>query len=211
VSTNSRSPLRKRQLKPYAAGIERRRQIIECAHELFSVQGYRGASLRDIATKAGLTLPGLLHHFPSKQALLAAVLEHRDQVDIPWFEAKWEETGSFSDAVLELVSRSLCSPEVIQLFTTLSAEATDPAHPAHKYFQERYRRSRELFSDALRRAAERGEIRSGASGPLLIAILDGLQIQWLIEPDFDFLGELKAYLDDLAPPSKLQSKRRSGR
>jgi hypothetical protein len=145
------------------------------------------------------------------QALLAAVLEHRDQVDIPWFEAKWEETGSFSDAVLELVSRSLCSPEVIQLFTTLSAEATDPAHPAHKYFQERYRRSRELFSDALRRAAERGEIRSGASGPLLIAILDGLQIQWLIEPDFDFLGELKAYLDDLAPPSKLQSKRRSGR
>jgi AcrR family transcriptional regulator len=180
---------------PYAVGVERRRQIIEAAHELFSVQGYRGASMRDVAAKVDLTLPGLLHYFPSKEALLEAVLTYRDDTDIPWFERQWEETGTFRHAMHALVARSLRSREVIQLFTTLSAEATDPEHPAHGYFQERYRTSRELFSTTLARARERGEVTADASGPVLIAVLDGLQVQWLLEPSFDFLAELDRYLD----------------
>ena len=37
--------------------------------------GYHGATMRVIADRAGLSVPGLYHHYPSKQAMLVAVLD----------------------------------------------------------------------------------------------------------------------------------------
>ena len=51
--------------------------ILEAALPLFARQGYRGASLASIASAAGLTQPGLLHHFPSKEELLLGLLDPR--------------------------------------------------------------------------------------------------------------------------------------
>ena len=186
-----------RQRKPYAVGILRREQILDAGRDLFGMHGYRGASMRDVAAKVDLSMAGLLHYFPSKEALLEAVLRQRDDTDTPWFEQRWTETGSFRQAVRELALRNLNSPGVLRLFVTLSVESTDPDHPAHQYFRERYRDSRELFSRILGQARERGEVNANASGPLLIAVFDGLQIQWLLEPDFDFLGALDEYLDTI--------------
>ncbi|WP_157251291.1 TetR/AcrR family transcriptional regulator [Nonomuraea typhae] len=183
--------------RPYAVGIARRTQILQAARDLFSVRGYRGASMRDVAAEVGLTLAGVLHYFPSKEDLLAEVLQQRTDVDVPWFEAKWEEVGSFRLAVRELMVRNMAEPGVMRLFTTLSAEATDPGHPAHDFFVKRYRTSRQLFSATLAKARATGEITRPVGGPVLIAVLDGLQIQWLIENDFDLLGALDAYLDSI--------------
>lgn len=43
---------------------------LAAALSAFVEQGYHGASIRDIAARAGLSVPGLYHHYPSKQALL---------------------------------------------------------------------------------------------------------------------------------------------
>ncbi|MFD1937008.1 MULTISPECIES: TetR/AcrR family transcriptional regulator [Nonomuraea] len=185
--------------KPSTAGVARREQILASARELFSRKGYRGASLRDVAAQVGLTLAGVLHYFPSKEDLLAAVLQQRDDIDIPWFEARWEEMGSFREATRELMIRNMETAGVMRLFVTLSAEAGDPEHPAHDFFKQRYRTSRELFSAKLAQAKSRGEVDARATGPVLIAVLDGLQTQWLLEPDFDLLASLDAYLDTIAP------------
>lgn len=40
----------------------------------FVEQGYHGTSVRDIASRAGLSVPGLYHHYPSKQALLMGLM-----------------------------------------------------------------------------------------------------------------------------------------
>jgi AcrR family transcriptional regulator len=184
--------------KPYAVGIKRREQILEVALELFSVQGYRGASIADIAAKVGLTVAGVLHYYPSKEELLAAVLKRRDNGLTPWFEKTWVETGSFQRSVHELMAHNMRRPHELRLFVTISAEATDPSHPAHHYFQERYRTSRQHFTETLDEAKARGEIDGSMSGPLLIAILDGLQVQWLLEPTFDLLGELDRYLKSIS-------------
>ncbi|MFD9940665.1 TetR/AcrR family transcriptional regulator [Nonomuraea sp. NPDC059023] len=181
----------------YAVGVARREQILEAAREVFSVRGYRGGSMRDVAARVGLSLAGVLHYFPSKEDLLAEVLQQRDDIDIPWFEEKWAELGSFRLAVRELQVRNMGRAGVMRLFVTLSAEAADAQHPAHDFFAKRYRTSRELFSATLAKARERGEVVEGASGPLLIAVLDGLQVQWLLEPDFDLLTALDAYLDSI--------------
>ena len=59
-----------------ARGRARRDQLLDVALELFAAKGYRGASLSEIAEKVGLSEAGLLHHFPTKVALLEATLEY---------------------------------------------------------------------------------------------------------------------------------------
>jgi AcrR family transcriptional regulator len=41
----------------------------------FAEHGYHGTSVRDIAARAQLSVPGLYHHYPSKQSLLQGLLE----------------------------------------------------------------------------------------------------------------------------------------
>jgi AcrR family transcriptional regulator len=60
---------------------ERRAEIVRAALEVIAERGYRGASLAAVAERVGLTQQGLLHHFPTKDALLVAVLEERDKWD----------------------------------------------------------------------------------------------------------------------------------
>ncbi|MCW2613010.1 MAG: transcriptional regulator [Frankiales bacterium] len=45
------------------------------ALQAFVELGYHGATIRDIARRAGLSVPGVYHHFPSKQHLLVALLD----------------------------------------------------------------------------------------------------------------------------------------
>jgi AcrR family transcriptional regulator len=50
--------------------------ILEAALDCFVEQGYHGTSIRVIAARAGLSVPGLYHHYASKQALLVAIVSH---------------------------------------------------------------------------------------------------------------------------------------
>lgn len=49
--------------------------ILEAALEVFSANGFRGATVDMIANEAGLSKPNLLYYFASKEAIHAAVLE----------------------------------------------------------------------------------------------------------------------------------------
>jgi TetR/AcrR family transcriptional regulator len=51
-----------------------REAILEAALDVFSSQGFRGATLDQIAEAAGLSKPNLLYYFPSKEAVHAVLL-----------------------------------------------------------------------------------------------------------------------------------------
>jgi TetR/AcrR family transcriptional regulator len=51
-----------------------REMILDAALEVFSVHGFRGATLDQIADGAGLSKPNLLYYFPSKEAVHQALL-----------------------------------------------------------------------------------------------------------------------------------------
>ncbi len=61
-----------------AQTLARREEIVAAGLAAFSSSGFHGASLRDVAGRAGLSQAGLLHHFRSKEHLLKAVLAWRD-------------------------------------------------------------------------------------------------------------------------------------
>jgi AcrR family transcriptional regulator len=52
-----------------------RAEILAVATELFSEQGFEATSLREIAERLGITKAALYYHFPSKDDILAALLE----------------------------------------------------------------------------------------------------------------------------------------
>ncbi len=54
---------------------ENRRRILDAALDAFSAQGFRGATLDQIARAAGLSKPNLLYYFPSKEAMHIALIE----------------------------------------------------------------------------------------------------------------------------------------
>jgi len=68
------------------AGIDRKHQLLETALDVFSRQGYEGATTKEIAAAAGVAEAVIFRHFPSKQALYTEVLDYKLQSGAlnPW-------------------------------------------------------------------------------------------------------------------------------
>jgi len=81
--------------------------ILQAALRLFSKQGYRGTSIREIAEEAGLSTGNVYHHFPDKEALFRTLLDQYWQaIDSPEFPFnKALAAGAFPDD-LEALARA---------------------------------------------------------------------------------------------------------
>src|SRR5262245_31299764 len=55
----------------------RRRQIVEVAAELFSRRGFNGTLTKEIADSVGVSPAIIFRHFPSKEAIYSAILDHK--------------------------------------------------------------------------------------------------------------------------------------
>ena len=189
-------------VRGYAKGRATRQLILREAVALFGEIGYRAASLREIASRCGISHPGLLHHFASKELLLAAVLAERDAADAERF---LPPEGSGLDQLrrlVALVEHNAAAPAIVELHATLSAEATDPDHPAHGWFVSRYAQTRTLFRRVFEQARADGVLRPdvdpAVAATTLAAIMDGLQIQWLLDRDsVDMVAPLRDHLTRL--------------
>ncbi|MGW4625038.1 TetR/AcrR family transcriptional regulator [Streptomyces rubiginosohelvolus] len=179
--------------RPPSKGERTRARILDSATELFSRSGFHAVSLRDIAAHAGLTHAGLLHHFPGKESLLIEVLERRDRIDarelfpgIARPAAPVPPPAERLRLLIGVVARNARTPGLVALYAKLSAEATDPAHPAHRYFTRRYRLLRAELSGLVRALQEEaghpGDLDPAVVAGQLLALMDGLQTQWLLEP-----------------------------
>lgn len=186
----------------YASGDARRERILAIAIQEFAENGYRGTSLARIAERAELSQAGLLHHFKSKERLLVAVLEYRDDLDAQRFDSGDRSGVAALRALADVVEHNSRVPGLVQLFSVISGEAVTGDHPGHDWARERYRRLRSEVSGALRRGSQDGEFRAGldaeAHADRLIAMMDGLQTQWLIDPEqVDMAAVFRGYIDDL--------------
>lgn len=171
----------------YASGRARKERILEQAVAAFGTSGFDNATLTDIAAACGVSRQGLLHHFPSKEDLLTAVLARRDELDGASFAAAISGNRTPAEALAETMSANAELPTVMRLYTVLSAEATNPEHAAHDYFSTLYVRLRAQLTEAISTAQTAGEIPAAWSAEtfatMLLALKDGLALQALLSPD----------------------------
>jgi len=187
----------------YLKGRLRREDIIAAAMDVYREAGYHGSSLREIAKRANLTHAGLIYYFPTKEALLAAVLERRDTEDTKREQLDTTPPGlEVLRHFLAIVDHNTHNPGVVDMYTRLAAEAVAPDHPAHAYFERHYRVARDVAEASFRALAASGELRPGVDPVMaaltFIALWDGLQVQWLTnQTEVDMAGSIRTHLQDL--------------
>lgn len=175
----------------------RRMNILLAAFEVFGKAGFRGGTLSQIAEKVGVTEAAVLHHFKTKANLLLEVLDYRDQITAKRMDLENVHPDRFVEVWLDLIKFNSSYPGIVELYSRLSAEATSPDHPAHEFFRIRYQRVTALTLSAVLHMAEVGWLRP-ERGPEdiargLIALSDGLQIQWLLDKKLDMIEEHKNF------------------
>ena len=175
-----------------AKGAVKREAILDAALPVFGRVGFHGATLREIARQCGVSHQSLMHYFPTKDALLLAVLRRRDEK----LRSHFHDAGGMGlGELLALAEYNVDVPAVIALFSTASAEATGSEHPAHEYYAEYYAQIVASTTSWLHAAERRGWLREGftaeAAARVVLAAVDGLQLQWLYDRDVQVVELLR--------------------
>lgn len=139
----------------------RREEILDGAAALFAERGYHGASLRDISRRVGISHPGMLHHFASKDVLLGSVIDRLEAHAKGLLDSVEQMSGS--PAALDAALAGPWDPtkHPMALLATLSAEIVNPEHPG-RFRIARLRLVHEhVFESVLTAFQEQGRVADG--------------------------------------------------
>ncbi|MGI5454243.1 TetR/AcrR family transcriptional regulator [Streptomyces sp. CA-249302] len=178
---------------PYARTAERRRSIARAVLDIVVEKGYGNVTTAEVAQRVGSSEATVLYHYPSKDHLLVAALEHSDTEDSEQ-RLSGDVPSDFSLEELRGFARTTPRREsIMRLYSALAGEATTPGHPAQEYFAQRYNTTVTWFAALVERRQAAGLAHPGLdsveTGRQIVATWDGLQTQWLVDPSFD-LGDL---------------------
>jgi len=171
-------------------------RIIKEAISIIGERGYFGFSIKDIADQCDLTVAGVLYHFGSKETILRAVLQNREERDAAtiWQDVLTEGLQGFALLSLDdlkhrlhaTVQRNSSQPEMLRLFSMLRTEALYPQHPAYEFFHNRAAAAIAALSLAL---ADKFPDSESMARQVLAAMI-GLENIWLERNmDFDLVEE----------------------
>lgn len=189
---------------PYAKGRERRQAILDSTLEVFSTVGSRKASMSAIARHVGVSPALLQYYFASREDLLQEVITAWDADNAK----RGEGLTHFADW-LRGIRHNMQSPGLIHLYMTAVVEATDPDHPHREFYADRYAGLTPEIVQEIRNQQVAGNVDPSADperiARVLLATIEGLQIRWLHEPDFDMVEEFRYTLEQfgIAPPELL--------
>jgi AcrR family transcriptional regulator len=182
-------------------GEMRRKALLDAATVIFARDGYTSASMRDVAALAGITTVGLLHHFANKEALLAALLERRDQRVVSRFDQLTTDLtlDGFLGFLRLSMGFSIEDAAECQASMVMNTESLSHVHPAWAWHTERFHLTHQHARGHLMALIEAGVIRADidikALAQEIFSVMDGLQIQWLRSPeDVDVMAVFDIYL-----------------
>jgi AcrR family transcriptional regulator len=189
--------------RSYRKAAVRRAEILSRAIELFAERGV-GASLRAIGEAIGVSHAALRYYFPSRDELLVEVYRAHEQLehDDP------PPTGVSAVGVMQRsAERNRTIPGLVELYATLTTDALQgQQHPLTRDFvRERFEQVRAYLAERIRAGQRSGAIAADLdpddAASLVIAASDGLQLQWLLDPDAVDVGRALALLERLLAPS----------
>ena len=165
---------------------ERRQEIVRAAAKTFGTKGYQKGSLIDIAAQVGMTHAGVLHHFGSKEALLIAVLEYRDEEGLETLSGQKMPLGL--DLFVHLYRTAAVNAQregLVQTYAAITGESVTEGHPARSFVISRFTALRGLIEDALRLVcgSDLPEDICTHAATSVIGVMDGIQLQWLLDKE----------------------------
>jgi AcrR family transcriptional regulator len=187
-----------------ARGLARQEQILDVAFELFATLGVRATTIAAVAERVGLSEAGLLHHFPSKDDLLLAVLNRADAsfTDTEAWVAE-PRGGLESLRRLPATAHVLADrPMLARLRAIVSAESIVQDGAARRYVQQRTEIIRQVLAESLDAGVQRGELRSDIDPAIrateIVAFMEGIQVQWMLDPEhIDFVKSYESFVASL--------------
>ncbi|MCB8910392.1 transcriptional regulator, TetR family [Rhodococcus rhodochrous J3] len=180
-----------------ARGEDRRELILSVAQRFLARNGWRSTSLAQIAREAGLTPAGLLHHFESKDQLLHAVLDARDNDD----NARVDRTGDLVEQLRKLPKRFEESPELVGMYAVLLIENLEPDAPLHDRLLGRYQAALDAVEAGIRRGQHAGRYRTDVDPAVkaveIVAFLNGMETSWLLDRSLPLTAIFEDYIQSL--------------
>jgi len=170
----------------------RREEILGAALAVFAERGYRRASIDAVAERAGLTRQGVLHYFPSKKRLLVALVQLRQELTREHLAAGHSDKDVPS-LLAEVISYDHEHPGLAQIHSVLVAEGVTGSDPAHQFCHDHYRTIQDHTAEYLTKLYG-DRLPSGltprAAATALVAMLDGVQQQWLLDDEHSDYPEI---------------------
>lgn len=176
---------------PYARTAERRKKIAQAVLDLVREKGHAAVTTAEVADRSDTREATVMYHFPTREHLLVAALKLADEQDSASVPADFglEHLQSF-------VAQAPRRVEIMRLYAAIAGSATTPDTPAHEFIAEHYTTVVENLAAMVRRHQQAGRAHPALdpqrTARQLVAVWDGLQAQWLVNPDFDLAEELVA-------------------
>ena len=199
-------PARARQQR----GVRTEGAILQATLRLLATRGIKGTSLDLLAEEVGVAKSSILWHFGSKEELLLRVAEHvLDEVArgpvarilaLPTLDARAEATWRFFSETLRE------RPELRRLVLYLIFESAEGRPELRARLRQLYRSMRDLFAEGLR-GVVRDEDQRRRRAAVALASLDGLFLQWLLDPESLDLEALHQEMRDLAARARRRQRR----
>jgi AcrR family transcriptional regulator len=185
--------------RSYPKGVRRRQQILDSVIAVLAQRGVDRASLRTVGEAIGVSHTALRHYFSSRDELLVEAYrahEARADGDLP------PADESALGPIVESAERNRAIPGLVELYATLTTDALQEQHAVSREFvRDRFRSLRAELAARIESAQRAGRVVGGIdprdAAALVIAASDGLQIQWLLDPEEVDVGRSLSSLERL--------------
>jgi AcrR family transcriptional regulator len=174
--------------------------ILRAALGLFIERGIEGASIEQIAKRAGVGKLTVYRRWPTKEELIAAAIETLVADELDWPSV--EEIDRVSphqlvEAALDDAAEISAAPQYRALVAKVLGSAVSHPSLMAAYWTHYVLPRRELTKRLLHRAQEHGSVAADADLDVLIDMMAGAVIYRVLQPDPPDVDEMRRYLGAL--------------
>lgn len=183
----------------------RRQDLVNTALRLFYEHGIHAIGINQVLQEAGVAKQTLYNHFESKDSLVEAVVEQRDNLFFNWLEGRMNSRAAGKEAVLEMFDavNDWINNRVPSLhrfygcfFINTCGEYSDPEHPVHKLCAAHKARVLQLLK---RHASELRDSETGAEelANALFFLKEGAIVKAHVVGDLDAAVKARAIAESM--------------
>lgn len=111
--------------------------ILDTARRLFAETGYQGTSIDLVVKKAGVSKPTVYNNFPTKQALLFALMEELLSESKAFRESLWQQDDlSPTDGIIQVFEQIANTPEFLAVYRISYGESHKLEPKTYRLFKQ---------------------------------------------------------------------------